>query len=245
MTEIKGRAMITRVIQRNLLMQKFTVVTIILFLGACARQPADLSFNNQGHVVNPNNTEPVAKLKLSYDINEAGLSPKGQVNVLAEKLVNELVVHNDALRADQPLLVTTPVMLNGFDKTNDLGLQLQQGMIAAFHAHEFNLVDMNVAESLRSTQQGEFILSRDWQQLPSDLPVSHVVVSSMSFTPEGLVVNARVVDVSNNRVVSAAQSFASNVTLSGYLVPSNKIISRDGVLYRHETEGKESLGVRK
>jgi hypothetical protein len=58
-------------------------------------------------------------------------------------------------------------------------------------------------------------------------------------------VNARVVDVSNNRVVSAAQSFASNVTLSGYLVPSNKIISRDGVLYRHETEGKESLGVRK
>jgi TolB-like protein len=228
-------------------MGKLSVVSVILLLGvgACARSAPDLSFVNHGHIVNQMDTEPAKKLKLSYDINEAGLSPKGQINVLAEKLVNEMVVHNDSLRPDQPLLVTTPVMLSEFNDTNELGLQLQQGMIAAFHAHEFNLVDMNVSESLRSTLQGEFILSRDWQQLPADIPVSHVLVSTMSLTSEGLVLNARVVDVSNNRVVAAAQSFAANVTLSGYLQRSEKIISRDGILYRHETQGKESLNVRK
>lgn len=228
-------------------MGKLSVLSVILLLGvgACARQAPDLSYVNHGHIVNQMNPEPAKKLTLSYDINEAGLSPKGQINVLAEKLVNELVVHNDSLRPDQPLLVTTPVMLAQFDDTNELGLQLQQGMIAAFHAHEFNLVDMNVAESLRSTLQGEFILSRDWQQLPADLPVSHVLVSTMSLTREGLVLNARVVDVSNNRVVAAAQSFAANVTLSGYLQRSEKIISRDGILYRHEAQGDDSLSVRK
>jgi TolB-like protein len=232
---------------RKSLMGKLSIVSVILLLGvgACARSVPDLSFVNHGHIVNQMDTEPAKKLKLSYDINEAGLSPKGQINVLAEKLVNEMVVHNDSLRPDQPLLVTTPVMLSEFNDTNELGLQLQQGLIAAFHAHEFNLVDMNVSESLRSTLQGEFILSRDWQQLPADLPVSHVVVSTMSLTSEGLVLNARVVDVSNNRVVAAAQSFAANVTLSGYLQRSEKIISRDGILYRHETQGKESLSVRK
>jgi TolB-like protein len=232
---------------RKSLMGKLSIVSVILLLGvgACARSVPDLSFVNHGHIVNQMDTEPAKKLKLSYDINEAGLSPKGQINVLAEKLVNEMVVHNDSLRPNQPLLVTTPVMLSEFNDTNELGLQLQQGLIAAFHAHEFNLVDMNVSESLRSTLQGEFILSRDWQQLPADLPVSHVVVSTMSLTSEGLVLNARVVDVSNNRVVAAAQSFAANVTLSGYLQRSEKIISRDGILYRHETQGKESLSVRK
>jgi TolB-like protein len=228
-------------------MGKLNKMSVILLLGvgACARPAPDFSYINNGHIVNQMNTEPAKKIKLSYDINEAGLSPKGQINVLAEKLVNEMVVHNDSLRPDQPLLVTTPVMLSEFNDTNELGLQLQQGMIAAFHAHEFNLVDMNVSESLRSTLQGEFILSRDWQQLPADLPVSHVLVSTMSFTSEGLVLNARVVDVSNNRVVAAAQSFAANVTLSGYLQRSEKVTSRDGILYRHEAQGKESLSVRK
>lgn len=215
-------------------------VLAILTLAACSQTPNpanNLAFNNNGKYVKVADENEVYHNQLVYDIQDAGLAPKGQINVWAEKLVNELVLQNDALRADQPLLITTPVLANNLNATNELALQLQQGLLAAFHAHEFNLVDMNVATSLRATEQGEFMLSRNWELLPSDLPVSHVLVSTMTMTPEGVVFNGRVVNVTNNRVLSAVQSFVAASSLSGYLQESEIIESRNGLLYRHEKKG--------
>ncbi|MGI2172342.1 FlgO family outer membrane protein [Shewanella sp. MF05960] len=215
-------------------------VLALLSVAACSQTPNpanNLAFNNDGKYVKVKDEYNVSHKQLAYDIQDAGLAPKGQINVWAEKLVNELVVQNDALRPDQPLLITTPVLANNLNATNELALQLQQGLLAAFHAHEFNLVDMNVATSLRATEQGEFMLSRDWQLLPSGLPVAHVLVSTMTMTPEGIVFNGRVVNVTNNRVLSAVQSFVAASSLSGYLQESELIESRNGLLYRHEKKG--------
>ncbi|MGI2001585.1 FlgO family outer membrane protein [Shewanella frigidimarina] len=217
-----------------------TVMLASLSLAACTQTPNaanNLAFSNNGKFVKIVDEDEVYHDKLAYDIQAAGISPKGQVNVWAEKLVNELVLQNDALRPDQPLLISTPVMTSNFNTTNELALQLQQGLLAAFHAHEFNLVDLNVATNLRATEQGEFMLSRNWELLRADLPVSHVLVSTMTLTPEGIVFNGRVVNVTNNRVLSAVQSFVAGSSLSGYLQPSEMIESRNGLLYRHENKG--------
>ncbi|MDD8058656.1 MULTISPECIES: FlgO family outer membrane protein [Shewanella] len=217
-----------------------TAVLAILTVAACNQTPNpanNLAFENNGKYTKVADENGVYQNQLIYDIQGAGLAPKGQINVWAEKLVNELVLQNDALRSDQPLLITTPVLSNNLNATNELALQLQQGMLAAFHAREFNLVDMNVAINLRATEQGEFMLSRNWELLPSGLPVSHVLVSTMSMTPEGVVFNGRVVNVTNNRVLSAVQSFVAASSLSGYLQPSELIESRNGLLYRHEKKG--------
>jgi TolB-like protein len=217
-----------------------TVMLASLSLAACTQTPnaaSNLAFSNNGNYIKVADEDEVYRDKLTYDIQAAGLSPKGQVNVWAEKLVNELVLQNDVLRPDQPLLITTPVMTSDLNATNELALQLQQGLLAAFHAHEFNLVDLNVATNLRATEQGEFMLSRNWELLRTDLPVSHVLVSTMTLTPEGIVFNARVVNITNNRVLSAVQSFVTASSLSGYLQPSEIIESRDGLLYRHQKRG--------
>ncbi|WP_137226452.1 FlgO family outer membrane protein [Shewanella sp. MEBiC00475] len=216
------------------------VMLASLSLAACTQTPNaanNFAFNNNGKFVKTADEDEVYHDKLAYDIQAAGISPKGQVNVWAEKLVNELVLQNDALRPDQPLLISTPVMASNLNTTNELALQLQQGLLAAFHAHEFNLVDLNVATSLRATEQGEFLLSRNWELLRSDLPVSHVLVSTMALTPEGIIFNGRVVNITNNRVLSAVQSFVAASSLSGYLQPSEIIESRNGLLYRHEKRG--------
>ena len=216
------------------------VMLASLSLVACTQTPNpanNLAFNNNGNYIKVVDKSKVYHKKLTYDIEAAGLSPKGQINVWAEKLVNELVLQNDALRADQPLLITTPVMSSDLNTTNELALALQQGLLTAFHAHEFNLIDLNVANSLRATEQGEFMLSRNWELLPTDLPVSHVLVSTMTLTPEGIVFNGRVVNITNNRVLSAVQSFVAASSLSGYLQPSERIESRNGLLYRHAQQG--------
>lgn len=125
-----------------------TVILASLTLVACTQTPNaanNLAFSNNGKFVKVVDEDQVYQHKLAYDIQAVGISPKGQVNVWAEKLVNELVLQNDALRPDEPLLISTPVMARNLNTSNELGIQLQQGLLAAFHAHEFNLVDLNVA----------------------------------------------------------------------------------------------------
>ena len=163
---------------------------------------------------------------------------------LAQQLANELVRQNDQLTPKQPLLVATPVLLDNLMTTNALGLQVQQGLIAAMHDHQFNLVDINVGENLRVTEQGELILTRDWRQLPTDLPVEHVLASTMSLNPNGMVINSRIVNVTNNRVVSVAVASVSQSELADYLSLSEKVISKDGVLFRYSAEGLADVEIK-
>ncbi|MFC3186738.1 FlgO family outer membrane protein [Shewanella intestini] len=219
-----------------------TAMTLTLFaVSGCATHSAPtaspasqpLSFQNDLQMVTADDNRQA--MVLDYDINASGIAPKGQINTWAEKLVNELVLQNDGLQSTQPLVVATPVMTEDYDQTNTLGMQLQQGLMTAFHAHEFNVVDLNVANAIRVTHHGEFLLSRDWKKLPGDLPVAHVLVSTMSLTPEGILFNGRIVNITNNRVVSSVQSFVNGQSLSGYLQAPQRIETRDGLLYRHET----------
>ncbi|MCG9729237.1 hypothetical protein L1D44_05185 [Shewanella sp. Isolate13] len=176
-------------------------------------------------------------------MNGHGLPHTEAVNHLSQQMANELIRQNDSLRPDQPLLVATPVLLSDMKTTNALGLQFQQGLIASLHDHQFNLVDINVSDALKVTPDGEFILTRDWQQLPSDIPVENVVVSTMSFSTQGIAINSRIVNVTNNRVVSAAQGFVNANAMPDYVRPSEKVVSENGLLYRDAQAGQHRVKI--
>lgn len=203
-------------------MRLAAVLSVFLVLGGCA----SISDDMQGQLADGNH-----------------LPSTSAVNHLALQISNELVKQNDALLPTQPLLVATPVMLESLHGSNELGLQLQQGLIAAMHSHQFNLVDINVAQNIRVTPEGDFLLTRDWQQLPTDLPVEHVLVSTMTKTTQGVIVNSRIVNVTNNRVVSASQASYELEALTSVAKPSEKVYSEGGMLYRHSEmgQGKVSL----
>ncbi|MCG9697181.1 FlgO family outer membrane protein [Shewanella sp. Isolate11] len=160
---------------------------------------------------------------------------------LTKQLANELVRQNAQQIAKQPLLVATPVFLDSLSTTNELGLQIQQGLIAAMHDHQFNLLDVNVAERVKVTDQGDFLLSRDWKQLPAELSVSYVLVSTMSRSADALVVNSRIVNISDNRVASVASMSIDRTELPGYLYASDKVVSKQGLLYRYQDEGQDVI----
>ncbi|MGS0673908.1 FlgO family outer membrane protein [Shewanella sp. 125m-1] len=175
--------------------------------------------------------------------NGYGLPHTAAINHLSQQMANELVRQNDSLRPNQPLLVATPVLVSDMTLTNALALQYQQGLIAALHDHQFNLVDINVSDALKVTADGEFIMSRDWQQLSSDLPVENVVVSTMSLSTQGVAINSRIVNVTNNRVVSAAQGFVNAAAMPGYIRVSEKVVSENGLLYRNNQGGLQSVKI--
>lgn len=116
-------------------MRLAAVLSVFLVLGGCA----SISDDMQGQLADGNH-----------------LPSTSAVNHLALQISNELVKQNDALLPTQPLLVATPVMLESLHGSNELGLQLQQGLIAAMHSHQFNLVDINVAQNIRVTPEGDF-----------------------------------------------------------------------------------------
>jgi len=172
------------------------------------------------------------------------LPQRSAINHMSQQIVNELVRQNDELKSNQPLLVATPVLLDDLKRTNAVGLQLQQGFISALHDNQFSLVDINVGDNIRVTPEGDFLLTRDWKQLPPDISVQHVLVSTMSLNTLGVVVNSRIVNVTNNRVVSASQGSFSVKDLPGYLKYSEKVVSQDGLLYRDSSVGVQEVQVK-
>ncbi|WP_076410869.1 FlgO family outer membrane protein [Shewanella sp. UCD-KL12] len=204
-------------------MYKVTILFTALLLGACTSS---------------NHDEPQEPLSRGNQ-----LPATSAINHMSEQIVSELVEQNDELSSKQPLLVATPVLLDSFNKTNAVGLQLQQGFISALHARQFNLVDINVGDNIRVTPDGDFLLTRDWKQLPSGIAVEHVVVSTMSMNRKGAVVNTRIVNITNNRVVSASQGAFSINELPGYLSQSEKVVSKDGLLYRDTQRGSQEVQV--
>ncbi len=172
------------------------------------------------------------------------LPQRSAINHMSQQIVNELVRQNDDLKSNQPLLVATPVFLDDLKRTNAIGLQLQQGFISALHDHQFSLVDINVGDNIRVTPEGDFLLTRDWKLLPSGIAVEHVLVSTMSLNTLGVVVNSRIVNVTNNRVISASQGSFSVSDLPGYLKYSEKVVSEEGLLYRDSSVGKQEIQVK-
>lgn len=171
------------------------------------------------------------------------LPSNSAVNYLTQQIANELVRQNDQLTSKQALLVATPVLLDDLTTTNPLGLQIQQGLITAMHDHQFNLVDLNVGENVSVTNEGELLLTRDWRKLPADLPVEHVLVSTISLSMDMLVVNSRIVNVTNNRVVSAAASSVGVAQLPSYLRMAEKVTSKDGKLHRNSQPGQADIQI--
>ncbi|MCS6133859.1 hypothetical protein G3496_02765 [Shewanella baltica] len=172
-----------------------------------------------------------------------GLPPTAVINHLAQRIVTELVKQNDALRSDQPIVVATPVLVGDMNGTNALAQQLQQGLMTSLHSFQFNVVDLNLADGLRVAANGDFILTRDWQQLSKNLPVEHLVVSTMSPVTNGMAINTRIVNISNNRVVSASQTFVTQKELANYMQPSEQIVSQNGILYRQASPGMNEVRV--
>ncbi|AZQ11179.1 FlgO family outer membrane protein [Shewanella khirikhana] len=183
------------------------------------------------------------KTPQSIAYGEEGYPQREQVNVLAQKIVNELLLTNDVLSPTQPIVVTTPVNVDDFSRTGSFARQLQQGMMAALHARYYNVVDTGIGQTLRVTDKGDLLQSRDWQRLRDVADTQHVLVASYSLGRDGLTINSRIVDISNSRVVASSQSFSRPGDLRGYLAYSEQVVAKDGLLYRYEAPGMDAVSL--
>ena len=169
------------------------------------------------------------------------IQSKASILRLADELAHELTNQSVLFAEDVPVVVMTPVMADNFNQTVNFSTVLQQSLMTALKMRGYQVTDVNVTDALKVTSKGEFMLARDWQMLPHNLSVEHVIVSTVDLNQNGVVLNSRVVDVNDNSVLSAAEATMPVSAFSSYLALSDKVVVRDGVIYRYAEQGQENV----
>ena len=152
----------------------------------------------------------------------------------------DLARYSDDFTGAQMLLISTPVDASSLEKTNPLAVQLQQDLMTAFQQQGFKVIDINMSDTVKAAADGTYLLTRDWQKIAANVAATHVLVSTMELTKSGVAINARIIDTTDNHVSSSANTFVSAQQLPGYIVEAKSSVSKDGLLYRHPSQGAET-----
>lgn len=102
-------------------------------------------------------------------------SPRHTMDFFIESMTEDLMVSNVAVSARTPIAITSFVDLQNMDATNWLGNSVSEGFIHQFQRRGFKVVDFKTTGSIQVTQQGDFALSRDWQDLAQEQQIQYVL----------------------------------------------------------------------
>ncbi|WP_133309209.1 FlgO family outer membrane protein [Parashewanella curva] len=159
----------------------------------------------------------------------------------AANVVLSLSNHHSALPKDVPLVVTTPVSANDFNERASFAAQIQQELMTTFSRAGYTVADPNVTDRLMIKSKGEFVLSRDWQELSGNLEIGLLVVTTYSLGLSDIKLNTRVINIENNQVIAAESSAIPVTELEQFLSPAEKVVEKNGMLYRNEATGMEPV----
>jgi len=112
----------------------------------------------------------------------------------------------EVFNPDRPVLYSTTVDLNDYSNTTNFGRLHAELFSAALIQHWQNdLVKMTLRQSSIPIipQEGEFLLSRDIQDLTADYNAGAVLVSTYSVSPDKVYLNLQLINVDFNTVVAA------------------------------------------
>lgn len=96
---------------------------------------------------------------------------------------------------------------SNYTSTNYLGLAVGESFVHQLHMFGFNAIDFKVADYIRVTPEGDFILSRDFLELRQKISVNYVLVGSLVDQGDGHQINARIVDIHSKAILASGQTF--------------------------------------
>jgi len=137
-----------------------------------------------------------------------GQALTNDINFYMRGLMQDLVSNLQYVNNTTPIAVTSFAFLDSnLEQTSLLGNQIAESLIHEIHKVGIPVLDFKVTNSLRITQQGDFISSRDFNDLSGDIPIRYIVTGNLVKHQGGYLVNARVVGLSSKAVVASAQGF--------------------------------------
>nr|WP_102795092.1 FlgO family outer membrane protein [Bowmanella denitrificans] len=130
------------------------------------------------------------------------------INHYVRGIMQDLVNNLQFVSARTPVAVSSFVFLDGpFDQADLLGNQIAESFMHEIHQFGIPLIDIKTSDFIRVTEQGDFVLSRDYLEVSPKQPVQYVITGTLARHQGGYLINARVVGMKSKMVVGSAQGF--------------------------------------
>lgn len=139
---------------------------------------------------------------------------------LAQELVEQLIPSLNDIEQLQ-VGVTNFVDTSGsYQDASPLSQVFSENLMHALVTEQVPVLDFKTMNYIRVTDHGDFALSRDYLELDEVVQLTHFLVGTMTEQQDGYLVNARLVDVQSNQIISSGQvliprAVAENILASG------------------------------
>jgi TolB-like protein len=163
----------------------------------------------------------VFKTKADYVINNTKL-----LSEYVEQMAMGLMDSFQAYAPDTKIAVTSFVDLNGnLQSTNMLGNQISESFIHEVQQYGIPVVDFKVMQYIEVNNRGDFVFSRNNQKLADSLEADYILSGTLVYTASGVVVNARIVNMSSKVIIASTKGLIPTFILESTLSP--KLTSED------------------
>ncbi|CAM3901337.1 FlgO family outer membrane protein [Rheinheimera salexigens] len=140
------------------------------------------------------------------------------VNTYSQALVYQLVAHWQQTDPSAMVAVTDfSYVDSGLEQASILSNHLNEAMMHDLHTFGVPVLDYKATDYIRVTEQGDFVLSRNYQELSGELPIRYVVTGTMTQHQQGMLINARLVRIDNKQVMSVARTFIPEAVVSAII----------------------------
>ncbi|GAA0292466.1 FlgO family outer membrane protein [Psychrosphaera haliotis] len=168
---------------------------------------------------------PVEKGYEQYQPERAGASFHGHVEQLARQLLNT----TNHFNIGQPILVGTFLPANTLseeknDSLSPFGIQIQESFVTFLTQAGLKVTEFKVQKQVIISDQADRFMSRDVNSLENNITADYLLVGHYVQQENELVVNARIIDLSNKTVVAAATDY----------IPMNAMWSHEKVKLKNE-----------
>lgn len=179
---------------------------------------------------------------VQHKLLEMAKKPKGydkDINFYVRGLMQDLAGNLQYVNNTTPVAVTSFVLLDSdYSKTNLIGTQLAESVMHEVHKLGIPVIDFKTTDYVRVTPDGDFIFSRDYEELNGDSPIRYVVGGTLVKYNDGYLINARMVGIDSKAVVGSAQSFIPNNVVSAMMsneksmqdVEANKVMAKKTIV---------------
>lgn len=135
-------------------------------------------------------------------------TPSARLNQLTSFLADQLT-HNRDLKnlSDSTVAITSFVHLPELKDTSKLGIALQERLMHELQVRGFRVMDFKVMSTLKVAPNGDFVYSRNVQDLRREVNVNYFLTGVVENNSDGFVLHARLIDARSGIQVSSAQAF--------------------------------------
>lgn len=130
----------------------------------------------------------------------------GQFNVNTIFLAEQLHTNADPDARAKAIVATSITELDNLGGSSTLGRLLSEHVAHHLKIRGWTIADARMTKELSINSDGEFILSRDASRLNSNISAGTVLTGTYAATPDGVLVNLRLVEFVSGLVVSSAQT---------------------------------------